>query len=188
MTASAFDLLIVGGGLSGLSAAIFTCRAGLKTVVFDKGESTIATVARVNNYLGFPEGIPGAELIERGRKQAQRFGAVVKMERVEHVRRLDDGSFEAETEAGAQYAAPRIMIASNKNTQAAADLGLPLGGFKGRFIHHDGRGRTSIKNAYVCGRITEIPSQSAISVGDGAAAALTLIQDLRGEYYVDHDD
>src|SRR6267143_3262501 len=121
MTAHSFDVLIVGGGLSGLSSAIFTCRAGLKTVVFDKGESTIADVSRVNNYLGFPEGIPGEELIARGRKQAERFGAVLKMVRVETVKRLEDGSFEAATEGGEEYRAPRVIIASNKNTKVATD-------------------------------------------------------------------
>lgn len=183
-----FDVLIVGGGLSGLSAAIFTSRAGLRTVVFDKSESTIAKVSMVNNYLGFPEGIPGAELIERGRKQAQRFGATIKLERVEELRREPDGTFVARSESGEQYRGPRVIIGSNKNVKAAADLGLELTGFKGRFIHHDGKGRTPVKNAYVCGRITEAPSQSTISVGDGAATAITLISDLRGEYYVDHDD
>src|SRR5262245_53339911 len=92
------DLLIVGGGLSGLSAAIFTARAGLKTVVFDKGESTIAPISRVNNYLGFPEGVPGAELLARGRAQAERFGAVIVAERVEKLERLEDGTFRAATE------------------------------------------------------------------------------------------
>lgn len=183
-----FDVLIVGGGLSGLSASIFTARAGLKTAVFDKGESTIAKVALVNNYLGFPEGIPGAELVERGRKQAGRFGVVLKDERVEELRREPDGSFAARTENGEQYRAPRVIIASNKNVKAATDLGLELTGFKSRFIRHDGKGRLPVKNAYVCGRITELPSQSSISVGDGAAAAIALISDWKGEYYVDHDD
>jgi len=188
MAAHEFDVLIVGGGLSGLSAAIFTCRAGLKTVVFDKGESTIADVSRVNNYLGFPEGIPGEELIARGRKQAERFGAVLKMLRVESLGRREDGSFVAVVEGGEAYRAPRVVIASNKNTKAATDLGLELTGLKSRFLHHDGSGRTAMKNAYVCGRLTEIASQSSISVGDGAATAITLIRDLRGDYYIDHDE
>ncbi len=183
-----FDVLIVGGGLSGLSAAIFTSRAALRTVVFDKGESTIADVSRVNNYLGFPEGIPGADLVDRGRAQAERFGASVKAERVEDLRLEPDGTFVARTESGEQYRAPRVIIASNKNTKAATDLGLQLAGFKAKFIHHDGQGRTPVKNAYVCGRITEHPSQASISVGDGAAVAITLIRDKRGEYYIDHDD
>jgi thioredoxin reductase len=183
-----FDVLVIGGGLSGLSASIFLQRAGLRAVIFDKGESTIAKVATVGNYLGFPEGVPGPELIERGRKQAQRFGATLKQERVEDLRRDPDGSFVARCETGEQYRAPRVLIASNKNVKAATDLGLPLTGFRGKFIHHDGKGRTPVKNAYVCGRITEIPSQAAISVGDGAAVAITLISDWKGLYYVDHDD
>ena len=141
----------------------------------------------VNNYLGFPEGIPGAELVARGRAQAARFGARLSTERVEELR-ADAGGFTVRTESGEQFHAPRVIIASNKNVKAATDLGLKLEGFKNRFIHHDGGGRTPVKNVYVCGRITEVPSQSSIAVGDGAAAALTLISDLKGEYYVDHDD
>lgn len=183
-----FDVLIVGGGLAGLSAAIFTARAALRTAVFDKGESTISDVSLVNNYLGFPEGVSGADLVARGRAQAERFGALVRVDGVAQLRQEADGTFMARTESGAEYRAPRVIIASNKNTKAATDLGLQLAGFKSKFIHHDGQGRTPVKNAYVCGRITELSSQAAISVGAGAAVAITLIRDKRGEYYVDHDD
>jgi thioredoxin reductase len=181
------DVVVVGGGLSGLSAAIFLARAKLRTVVFDTGASTIMPISLVNNYLGFPEGIPGSELLERGRKQARRFGAEVHMEQVVHVRAVEGGPFEVRT-ATRDYRAHTLLIASNKNTQVATELGLILGGRKNRFIAHDGAGRTSLPHVYVCGRITEHPSQAVISVGNGAAAALTIIQDLRGEYYVDHDD
>ncbi len=182
-----YSVIVVGGGLSGLSAAVFLARADLRTLVFDTGASSIQPVTVVNNYLGFPEGIPGAELLERGRKQARRFGAGVRMEPVQHVRRCQDETFEVCT-AGKRYAASNLLIASNKNTAVATELGLTLGGRKDRFIEHDGAGRTSLPKVYVCGRITEHPSQAAISVGSGANAALTIIQDLRGDYYVDHDE
>lgn len=181
------DVLVVGGGLSGLSASIFLARANLRTIVFDTGASTIQPVSMVNNYLGFPEGIAGAELLERGRQQARRFGVEVRMEHVEKVRRREDGSFEVRAPSRA-YRASILLVASNKNTQVATDLGLLLGGRNKRFIEHDGAGRTSLPKVYVCGRITEHPSQAAISVGSGAIAALTIVQDVRGQYYVDHDD
>jgi thioredoxin reductase (NADPH) len=188
MSEHAFEVLIVGGGMAGLSAAVFLQRAGLKTVVFDTFESRLTEVSLVNNYLGFPDGVPGAELLKLGRKQAARFGATVKDDRVEELKVQADGSFLARDSAGETYRAARVLIASNKNVKAATDLGLALTGFKGKFIHHDGKGRTPVKNAYVCGRITEIPSQAVIAAGDGAAVAITMITDLKGEYYVDHDE
>ena len=187
MGSIASDVIIVGGGLAGLSAAIFLGRAQLRTIVFDKGESTIAPITRVNNYLGFPDGIPGSELLERGRQQAKKFGAEIRAERVQRLRRSDAGPFQVSTEVG-HYEAHHILVASNKNTAAAQDLGLTLTGRNNRFIGHDGHGRTSLPHVYVCGRITEHPSQAAISVGSGAEVAITLIQDVRGEYYIDHDD
>jgi thioredoxin reductase len=183
-----FDVLIVGGGMAGMSAAVFLQRAGLKTVAFDTRKSRLMDVSRVNNYPGFPEGLPGPELLALARKHAERFGALVKDERLEALKVEADGTFSAASQSGERYRAPRLLIASNKDTAAATDLGLALAGFKGKFIHHDGKGRTPVKNAYVCGRITEIPSQAVIAAGDGASVAITMIQDLRGEYYIDHDE
>lgn len=181
------DVVIVGGGLAGLSAAIFLARADLKTVVFDAGASTIAPISMVNNYLGFPDGVPGQELLARGRRQAERFGATVIAERAETFTPRKDGTFAVTSPSGLRVARI-LLIASNKDTAVAKELGLPLGGRKGRFLSHDGSGRTKLPNVYVCGRVTEHPSQAAISVGNGALVALTIIQDVRGAYYVDHDD
>src|SRR5258705_6308839 len=147
MSEQAFDVLIVGGGMAGTTAAMFLQRGGLKTIVFDKHESRLADVSRVYNYPGVPEGLPGPELLALSRKQAERFRAVVKDERAEELKIHADGSFTARGESGATYRAPRVLVASNKNTKAATDLGLTLTGFKGKFIHHDGKGRTPVKNA-----------------------------------------
>jgi thioredoxin reductase len=187
MSEHTFDVLIVGGGMAGMSAALFLQRSGLKTAVFDARKSRLMDVSRVHNYPGFPDGLPGPELLALARRHAERFGATVIDGQADPLQVQPDGSFTAVC-AGAVYGAPRVLVASNKDTKAATDLGLTLAGFKGKFIHHDGKGRTPVKNAYVCGRITEIPSQAVIAAGDGAAVAITMIQDLRGEYYIDHDD
>jgi thioredoxin reductase (NADPH) len=73
---TAFDLIVVGAGPAGLAAGVYGASGGLSTVVLDAvavgGQA--ATSARIENYLGFPSGISGAELAERGRIQADKFG------------------------------------------------------------------------------------------------------------------
>ena len=69
-----YDLAIVGGGPAGASAATFASRAGLQTIVLD-GDKGMTRRAMVYNHLGFPEGITGPELVDRGQQQAVRAGA-----------------------------------------------------------------------------------------------------------------
>ncbi|TCM48132.1 FAD-dependent oxidoreductase [Kribbella sp. VKM Ac-2568] len=98
-----YDLVVVGGGPAGLGAAVYGASEGLRTVLVE----SVATggqagqSSRIENYLGFPDGVSGAQLTDRARRQAIRFGAelltarqVVGLETIGSARRLEfsDGS------------------------------------------------------------------------------------------------
>ncbi len=72
-----YDLAIYGAGPAGLSAAVYGASEGLKTVVIERSAigGQAGTSSKIENYLGFPDGIAGADLAERARHQACRFGA-----------------------------------------------------------------------------------------------------------------
>ena len=78
-----YDVAIYGAGPAGLSASVYAASEGLKTVLVERfavgGQA--GTSPRIENYLGFPEGISGAELAERAREQAMKFGAEILIQR-----------------------------------------------------------------------------------------------------------
>ena len=69
-----FDVIIIGKGPAGISAALYTVRAGLKTLVVGQDNSSLRKADRIENYFGFSEPISGEFLLEQGEKQAQRLG------------------------------------------------------------------------------------------------------------------
>ncbi|MBJ7451604.1 MAG: FAD-dependent oxidoreductase, partial [Blastococcus sp.] len=97
-----YDLIVVGGGPAGLGAAVYGASEGLRTVLVER-EATggqAGQSSRIENYLGFPDGVSGGQLAERARRQAVRFGAELLLTRdvvalethgPKRVVRLDDG-------------------------------------------------------------------------------------------------
>ncbi|MGB9958859.1 NAD(P)/FAD-dependent oxidoreductase (plasmid) [Haloferax prahovense] len=71
---SDYDVLVIGGGIAGRTAGSFTARAGLKTAVFDAGESILRRNAHLENFPGFPVGVNPRLLLDLMREQAERAG------------------------------------------------------------------------------------------------------------------
>ncbi|MBN8807335.1 MAG: NAD(P)/FAD-dependent oxidoreductase [Sphingomonas sp.] len=85
------DCIIVGAGPAGLTAAIYLARFHLRIRLFDNGSSRAALIPRTNNHAGYPDGIPGVDLLLLMRRQAERFGAVREEAHVDAVERDGDG-------------------------------------------------------------------------------------------------
>jgi thioredoxin reductase (NADPH) len=86
------DLVIVGGGPAGLSGAVYAASEGLKTVLIERAApgGQAGTSSRIENYLGFPSGLSGADLARRASSQARRFGAeILAAQEVVGIRRED---------------------------------------------------------------------------------------------------
>lgn len=107
-----YDVVIIGGGPAGVSAGIYTARAGLNTLILDKGltSGALGMTGKIANYPGIPEAISGAELLERMRQQARSFGAQFISDKVIGVDLLSD----PKTVFGnaGSYAARAVIIAS----------------------------------------------------------------------------
>ena len=128
------DVIILGTGCAGLTAALYTARANLHPLVLSGyepgGQLTLTTV--VENFPGFVEGIYGSELTENMRKQSEKFGARVVIEHAKAVTQLPDGSFSVSTSKNT-YTAKSLILATGAR---ARWLDIPSEvPYKGRGIH-----------------------------------------------------
>ncbi|MEU3791599.1 FAD-dependent oxidoreductase [Streptomyces fructofermentans] len=78
-TAEFYDLVVIGGGPAGLGAAVYGASEGLRTVLVERSATggQAGQSSRIENYLGFPDGVSGGQLTERARRQAAKFGAEI---------------------------------------------------------------------------------------------------------------
>ena len=116
------DVIMIGAGPAALSAAIYTTREDIDTLLFEKGVpgGLAAVTDQVDNYPGFPDGIAGLELAGNLQKQAERFGAVIEFGEVTAVH--DEGKWKRlETTSGDMYA-KALLIATGSDYKK---LGIP---------------------------------------------------------------
>ena len=111
----AFDVLIVGGGPAGVAAGVYAGAEGLCALVVEDvaigGQA--GTSSRIENYMGFPTGISGGDLVWRGEVQAMKFGTRFAMpRRVVKLQRLEDQCFCATFDNGQRVRAKAVVVAS----------------------------------------------------------------------------
>jgi thioredoxin reductase (NADPH) len=104
------DAIIIGGGLAGLSAAVYLGRAQRDALVVDSGRSLANWEPNVQNYLGFPEGISGEELLNRGRLQAKNYGIEFRDEEILDATR--EAGFFYLRGTGGSYQSRRLLLAT----------------------------------------------------------------------------
>ncbi len=117
------DVMIIGSGPAGMTAAIYSARAMLDTLVLEKlgAGGQVAVTDLVENYPGFPDGINGFELSQKMEEQARKFGASVENATVTGLRKDPDGLLTVTTE-GAAYRSRSVIVATGASWKR---LGVP---------------------------------------------------------------
>jgi thioredoxin reductase len=178
------DVIIIGDGPGGLSAALFLAKNGKDVVVLGE-DKTAMHYAYLFNYLGIPE-ISGTEFQRRAREHATHHGASIEDERVQSLERTP-GGFAVTLASGARLEAKYVILSEGKGPRLSQSIGL-IPNLAGG-IDVDRSGRSSVDNAYVVGRSARPSrSQAIISAGDGAAAALDILSREAGKDVADWDE
>jgi thioredoxin reductase (NADPH) len=188
------DTLVIGGGVAGLQAAVFTAKAGLDTLVLSGGEPLVRSTDIIQNLLTHEE-VAGDEIIESGRARVRSFDGEITDATVAALERVDTpGPLRATTETGETYTGETVVVAT------ASEFGFldPLSdeieytdGREGQFtmerhIVTDEANRAT-ENVYAAGLANTWEYQTSVAMGDGATAGVNLVSDRRDEAYVDHD-
>jgi thioredoxin reductase len=181
------DVVVVGGGVAGLSAATFTARHGLETLVVDAGESILRRSAHLENFPGFPAGVNARQLLDLLGEQAETAGCERAEDTVVYVEETDDKSgFMIGTEAGDSYRT-EYVVAATKNEVGYLD-GVDGVGIIDRgkaFVDVDERGRTGVEGLYAAGRLAKKPHQAVVCAGHGAEVGVTILEDDDRPFYHD---
>lgn len=184
-----YDVAVVGGGTAGGSAAVFLAKGGLKTLVLDndKGQTRRAWI---ENHYGFPDGISGPDLVEAGRKQAEKLGAEWQIAEVVEIVREGDG-FVVKAEDGRSFEAKQVLLATGAAMGLAEKLGLEFtDGREARYprvVKVDIDGRTSAPGVWAAGILAGASAHTIVTAGHGAQVAIGILSEREGKRHVQHD-
>lgn len=134
MTKAIRDLVIIGGGPSALSAAIYTAREDINTVIYEKAVvgGVPATIDQIDNYPGFPDGVNGMDLAENWANQAKRFGAKIEYGDVSSIKQ--DGKYHTVIVDGEEVKTKAVLIATGRRNRKTGAPGEEE--YYGRGVHY----------------------------------------------------
>lgn len=115
------DILVIGGGIAGLSAGMFTARHGLDTLVIDAGESILRRNAHIENFPGFPAGVNPRQLLDLLDEQAETAGCERVQGTVARVETADDG-FRVELNDTDSFHTEYVIAATKNDAGYLTDL------------------------------------------------------------------
>jgi len=180
------EVAIVGGGVAGRSAGIFTARHDLKTTIFNADSPLLRRNAHLENYPGFPAGVNSRLLLDMMGDQAERAGCEFREAEVTLVSKAADGGFAIETASGQVWGSEYVIAASKNTTGYLAEIeGVGIVERGKKFVDTERQGRTGVDGLYAAGRIAEKPHQAVVIAGHGAEVAVTLLEDDGRSFYHD---
>ncbi|MFT8870969.1 MAG: FAD-dependent oxidoreductase [Sporolactobacillus sp.] len=183
-----YDVIIIGAGPAGQSAAIFTARAGLSTLVLDN-EKGLTRRALLKNHYGLIEA-SGNTLIAAGKQQVDAAGAIIKKAHVTGITK-EANCLTITDDDGNTYTAHQIILATGANAALAKAVGLQIKDGREKYVNTiiaaDSEGHTSVDGIWAAGVAAGVSVHTIVTSGDGAKTAINLISELKGERYTDHE-
>ncbi len=167
-----YDLVVVGAGPAGLAAAVYAASEGLDTMVLERSGpgGQAGRSMRIENYLGFPTGITGAELAERATVQAAKFGAELPVATNVTGLSFEDGY--TRLDAGSTITTKCLLIATGADYRKLEAEG--LGEFEGRGVYY----AATMLEAPACGGLTAVVVGAGNSAGQAAAFLSTQAREV----------
>lgn len=187
------DVLIVGGGVAGLSCALYTSKAGLSTLVINHGKPQLQSVEAVWNIPGIDAGVSGASWLDSARSQVTQLGGILEEAQVESMS-FSQRPYFVLSESQQEWAAKYVVLATNlgysllerHGFEVAINEHVPSRKIrKVNGINYDGK--TQIPGVYIAGLLTDIPSQTVIAAGQGAFVGVQIASDHLGRPFMWHD-
>jgi thioredoxin reductase (NADPH) len=131
-----YDLIVIGGGPAGLGAAVYGASEGLRTVLVERTATggQAGQSSRIENYLGFPDGVSGAQLTDRARRQASKFGAEVLTTRDVTALEVNGSARSVRFDDGTTIDAHAVILATGVSYRQLAAPG--LGDMTGRGVYY----------------------------------------------------
>lgn len=182
------DVIVIGGGLAGLQAAVMTAKAGEETLVIDSGQSLVLNTSNIQNLVGH-DSVAGGELLTSGKQKVEDFDGEINDEEVQNLKRTDSG-LKVSTEEN-EYESQYVVIASAGDL-SYIELGVEFEEgvddpyMMDRHVKTDASNKAAEK-VYAAGLANSWEHQTSVAIGDGAKAAVNLLSEKYGRPYDDHD-